>query len=122
MPNGLGSLKTDNQNSISLLFTYSVSLSLSDQYLDPLSINAYIALVISWLTGPMARQGQGKHSNLKSAFLGVVRETRDTRMEVANVASVHDLSDRPNQPASFNFPKRKFGQSKLVFGVFNQPG
>ena len=52
---------------------------------------------------------------LKSAFLAVVRQTRDIRMAVANVASVRDLGDRPNQSASFNFAKWKFGQSKPVF-------
>ena len=36
-------------------------------------------------------------------------------MAVANVASVCDLGDRLNQPASFNFSKWKFGQLKPVF-------
>ena len=36
-------------------------------------------------------------------------------MAVANVASVRDFGDRPNPPASFNIPKRKFGLSKPVF-------
>ena len=37
------------------------------------------------------------------------------RMAVPSVASFHDLGDQPNQPASFNLPKRKFGQFKPVF-------
>ena len=53
---------------------------------------------------------------LKSAFLSVARQTSVIiRMEVANVASVRDLGDPPNQPVSFNLLKRKFGQSKPVF-------
>ena len=52
---------------------------------------------------------------LKSAFLGVARQTRVIRMAVASVASVCDLGNQPNQPASFNFPKWKFGLSKPVF-------
>ena len=53
---------------------------------------------------------------LKSAFVGMARQTRFIIMAVANVASVYELGDRPNQSVSFNFLKRKFDQSKPVFG------
>ena len=54
-------------------------------------------------------------AGVKLAFLGMARQTRVIGMEVANVAGVCDLSDRPNQPASFNLSTRKFGELKPVF-------
>ena len=33
-------------------------------------------------------------------------------------ADVCDVGDKPNQPSSFNFPKRKFGATKPVFRSF----
>ena len=54
---------------------------------------------------------------LKSAFLSVARQISVKRMAVSNLASDSDLGDPPNQPASFNFLERKFGQSKPVFRI-----
>ena len=36
-------------------------------------------------------------------------------------ADLGDIGDKPNQPTSFNFPKRKFGETKPVYRSF-QPG
>ena len=36
-------------------------------------------------------------------------------------ADLRDLGDKPNQPSSFTFPKRKFGETKPVYRSF-QPG
>ena len=54
-------------------------------------------------------------AGVKIGFIGCGKTTRVVAMAVSNVASVRDQSSRPNQPVSFNFLKRKFGQLKPVF-------